>query len=82
MSRNQQTIINGVTVTWGYADDHRFRDMTFVTIGDSRNHTTYILDPRRYPADQVIAVLHAKGTDRYFWQSLAVAVLGAGQFSG
>ncbi|OGK67814.1 hypothetical protein A2313_00985 [Candidatus Roizmanbacteria bacterium RIFOXYB2_FULL_41_10] len=78
-----QAFINGQLVTWGIAQDHRFFGCYFVTIGESHNHTTFVIDPRGIgPWEEFVRQVSWRGTDWAYWGSLAIAVLGTGQFSG
>ena len=66
-----QTVIDGVTVSWGSSDDRKFEGLQYVVVGDNPNHTTFIVD-----ADfNIVQYLHSRGADRYAWAQVAIAVI-------
>lgn len=73
-SGNYQAILNdGTTVTYGPTKDPRYPGCWFVSIGESRNHTTYIIEASH--DDYVMREVSSRGSDKDAWRTLAVAIL-------
>ncbi len=67
----QGTFEDGTHWTIGWCRDPKYQGLMFVSIGDSWNHTTYIV----HPHNATISNVKRRGTDKTAWFTVCVAIL-------
>ncbi len=70
MANNQQISLEGELITFGDCEDPDYEGCSFVSIGTSYNHTTFIVDNEEATIEQI----YSRGTDRQAWGLIAIAI--------